>query len=1040
MKHKKTIYKLVLGGALIGGALFVYLNFARGYNRQTTHPALTDEAVDFYNLNFPDNLLAENDKRWLIQGAIDEDLGIRSLNHFYDPVYNQGWQGYTSSKKWAYSSNLQRSFTESQVAGFAAMVSNDNLSPDDHSYQRALYDYTVGDRKRAMIAMGHIMHLLEDANVPDHTRGDTHLPFESTESPYEITMAKWNPGNLDIASKIFTNGTKPVLLSNLGNYFDKIAKYSNNYFFSEDTILSNKYPRPRELFEKIIDDRGIEFIFAMGRDRDGNNYPLYKKGKKFTWRNFTTETKFTVDSSIVLDNYWSRLSKDFVPNGAGALKLFLDQAEKVKREYPKNGWVYQESSLIEKFLGFLGFSGWNGSRLKFDPALIDSILSGQMVLGESVINPPTSLPSSATPLPTPSVTPLTSLTPSPTSSPSTTPTHSPSPSPIQLSSSSNGNNSGGGSSGGSGGGTASTPTPTPTPTPSPSSSPTPTPSLSSSPTPSPQPEQSEAPLEESGAPAVVINEIAWMGTEESDGDEWLELYNTSSKSVDLTGWHLGSLTGENPSPDIVFASKSIDPFGFFLLERTNDTTISDISASQIYTGGLNNDGEVLELRDKNGSLSDLVSKSTDGWYAGKNDKADDENWARFTMERINPVKAGNDSTNWATNNGVIRNGHDAGGNPINGTPGAQNSMFMAENITLTPTPTPTPTPVPGDIVWQSEAPDAYYINQPAIGPDGTIYFGAPNNVTGIPRLFAIGQDGIEKWRHDNEIAGFGVPTTPAISDDGAVYFGHLSSWITALNSDGTLRWQYDASRVNGVSVDESGNVYATSDNKMINKIGPDGSKKWQVQDPLTFGSTPITVSGDEDVYLSFDWLGYPGFYRLRGNDGSPVWQSRPPINTSGAFDLTYDQKTDQFYAAAIGYVISINRSDGVTGSQSFAFGASAITKVAIFEDNLVVGVDFSVQNPASGQAVIALNKAEESKIWTFQVDSRINGQIAVGAAGNLYFATRNGKVYSLDKDGKERWVFDLGAPTELYPVLGENAVFIGVGGASGGKLVKIADY
>jgi hypothetical protein len=510
MKHRKTIYKLVLGGALIGGALFVYLNFAKGYNRQTTHPALTDEAVDFYNLNFPSNLLAENDKKWLIQGAVDEDMGIRSLNHFYDPVYNQGWQGYTSSKEWAYGSNLQRSFTESQVAGFAAMVNNDNLFPDDYSYQRALYDYTVGDRKRAMIAMGHIMHLLEDANVPDHTRGDTHLPFESTESPYEITMAKWNPGNLDIASKIFANGTKSVLLSSLGSYFDKIAKYSNNYFFSEDTILSNKYSGPRELLEKIISEQGAEFVFAIGKDKNGDEHPLYKKGKKSTWRNILTETKFTINSPTVLDDYWSRLSKDFVPNGAGALKLFLEQAEKVKREYPKNEWVVQEPGLIDKFLGFFGLSGQGGPRLKFDPALIDSILNGlvskPMVLGENVSDPSTSLIPSVTPLPTPSATPLTSLTPSPTPSitplPSTTPTHSPSPSPTQLGSSSNGNNSGGGGSGGGsgGGGTTSTSTPTPTPSPSPSLTPTPTPSPSPSPTPSPQPEQpeqSETPPEQS---------------------------------------------------------------------------------------------------------------------------------------------------------------------------------------------------------------------------------------------------------------------------------------------------------------------------------------------------------------------------------------------------------------------------------------------------------------------------------------------------------------------------------------------------------------
>jgi len=35
---------------------------------------------------------------------------------------------------------------------------------------------------------------------------------------------------------------------------------------------------------------------------------------------------------------------------------------------------------------------------------------------------------------------------------------------------------------------------------------------------------------------IVINEIAWMGTENSANDEWIELY--SDQQVNLTGWIL----------------------------------------------------------------------------------------------------------------------------------------------------------------------------------------------------------------------------------------------------------------------------------------------------------------------------------------------------------------------------------------------------------------------------------------------------------------------------------------------------------------------
>ena len=142
-----------------------------------------------------------------------------------------------------------------------------------------------------------------------------------------------------------------------------------------------------------------------------------------------------------------------------------------------------------------------------------------------------------------------------------------------------------------------------------------------------------------------------MGTVSSSNDEWLELFNPTSSSADISEWQLKSLTDN--SPDVAIgASKSIEPFGFFLFERTADTTVSDISADQIYTGALSNNGEVLELRDKNGNLQDLVSSSADGWYAGEND-------GKYLMERIDPASQGDNPANWAANNGITRNGLDA---------------------------------------------------------------------------------------------------------------------------------------------------------------------------------------------------------------------------------------------------------------------------------------------------------------------------------------------------------------------------------------------
>jgi DNA uptake protein ComE-like DNA-binding protein len=167
---------------------------------------------------------------------------------------------------------------------------------------------------------------------------------------------------------------------------------------------------------------------------------------------------------------------------------------------------------------------------------------------------------------------------------------------------------------------------------------------------------------------VVINEIAWMGTSASSTDEWIELYNNTNNTIDLTGWRLVSLTDNSPN---IILDKTISPFGFYLLERSSDNTISDISADQIYTGALNNNPcEILVLYDKNNNIIDKTVCSGNNWPAG----VASPNYV--SMERINSQNSGDDISNWANNNKVIINGLDANGNQINGTPKSKNSVSL----------------------------------------------------------------------------------------------------------------------------------------------------------------------------------------------------------------------------------------------------------------------------------------------------------------------------------------------------------------------------
>jgi hypothetical protein len=185
----------------------------------------------------------------------------------------------------------------------------------------------------------------------------------------------------------------------------------------------------------------------------------------------------------------------------------------------------------------------------------------------------------------------------------------------------------------------------------------------------------------------MINEVAWAGTHASSNDEWIELHNPGPQPIDLNGWIL------TDDGDIsVSLSGTIPSRSFYLLERTDDTTISDIGADRIYTGALRNSGEALWLKDPSGAVVDSANKSGGGWPAG--DVA-----SHASMERI-----GRSDTpgNWRTFTGYGGVGHDAGGNPIAGTPRHPNSGFGPTPTSTAFTPTPESTPFPPSSVLINE--------------------------------------------------------------------------------------------------------------------------------------------------------------------------------------------------------------------------------------------------------------------------------------------------------------------------------------------------
>ena len=61
-------------------------------------------------------------------------------------------------------------------------------------------------------------------------------------------------------------------------------------------------------------------------------------------------------------------------------------------------------------------------------------------------------------------------------------------------------------------------------------------------------------------------------------------------------------------------------------------------------------------------------------------------------------------------------------------------------------------------------------------------------VRGTIHLYALYPDGKLKWKHETRA---GIISSPAIGDDGSLYFGGWDNRIHSVDSEGKHRWEFE---------------------------------------------------------------------------------------------------------------------------------------------------------------------------------------------------------------------------------------------------------
>lgn len=161
----------------------------------------------------------------------------------------------------------------------------------------------------------------------------------------------------------------------------------------------------------------------------------------------------------------------------------------------------------------------------------------------------------------------------------------------------------------------------------------------------------------SGNANVVINELHYNPL--SGDAEFIELFNNSNESVDLSGWtidgvglKIGYGTVILPGQTVVFTDN---------LLRFKAQTNGNIWVGGQYSGGLSGSGERITLLDATGNVRDVVEYSDSGaWPTGADGTG-------FTLALADPSLDNNLASSWTVSS------------QVNGTPGLANDVVIQPN-------------------------------------------------------------------------------------------------------------------------------------------------------------------------------------------------------------------------------------------------------------------------------------------------------------------------------------------------------------------------
>jgi hypothetical protein len=159
---------------------------------------------------------------------------------------------------------------------------------------------------------------------------------------------------------------------------------------------------------------------------------------------------------------------------------------------------------------------------------------------------------------------------------------------------------------------------------------------------------------------VVINEINYNSSDEFDSEDWIELYNPTEYTIDISGWLFKDANDDHVY--IVPENRTLGYDQYMILSKDTTAFKALFPDVENYIGdlgfGLSGGGEQIRLFDSNGALMDMVEYDDSAPWP----KEADGNGP--TLELLSPSYDNSLAINWSASEGY-------------GSPGRVNTRFVS---------------------------------------------------------------------------------------------------------------------------------------------------------------------------------------------------------------------------------------------------------------------------------------------------------------------------------------------------------------------------